>query len=153
MYNINEIGVILNITSLLWLCLMLLTIKNREHISSLINKGMVCPSCKEDFEIKTYEDYENLNGRRLCIECKRDEILRSFLNRKKKLIDFTKYKKAWIVFTCINVVSVILNVIGIFSKTYRPELSFISGSMIFTSNMFNYIQYRQTTRKKRKTQS
>ncbi len=153
MYNIHEIGVILNISSLIWTCLMLLTIKNRESISSLINKGMVCPSCKEDFEIKAYDDYKNLNGRKLCIECKRDEVLRSFLNRKSKLFDFTKYKKAWLVFTCINVISVLLNLIGIFTKTYRPELSFISGSTLFTSNMFNYIHYRQTTRKKKKTQS
>lgn len=154
MSTITIIGHFLTFASMFWMILYFINVKNREFISHEIKLGTVCYRCKTKIkELDYWTIDKNDNKRELCVSCKRDDALKTVMNKKDKIlsyldkIDFTdnKWSRYFLYF---SVSAVIFN----FGNLFLSGLNIVGGLCLFLGQALFYHRYMSITRKK-ETQS
>ena len=148
MVTFSLVGSFLCLLSVFWPVLIIIQKKKREYISYEMDNGIICYSCKERIE---YDDTSNQwppsTKRELCLQCKRDKALDSVLEEKHTHIFDVINNKNWkYIFIYTSLFAVLIQVSNIF--IHNGIVGFIGGTIVFTVQLFNYINFRYNTKKK-----
>lgn len=138
--------------SLFWLVLLRFKMKNRTYVSSQIDNGSICYSCKED--IDTEKKIWETGTRQLCTSCKRDQSLEEIIGHKhlnRYSIDSFLSKDWMRKFIVLTTVSIAMQFLNIFTHS---NIIGISGAiLLFMAHAFNYLHFMKISRPNKKTQS
>ncbi len=125
--------------------LVTIALKRRTNINYDLKRGIVCYSCKE--EIDDRYRWEKGTHYRMCVHCKRERGLKSFLTSgffiDKKILISSKFTLIGIWF---NIASVIINAIYVFTKIY--PLTITASAFLFTGLIISYINLLAVTKPK-----
>jgi hypothetical protein len=144
---ISLIGSSLCLSSLLWVGLSFLFFNKRENIEFDIERGLICPSCKENIYTEEQPFSKWPNHVQFCKKCQRDSILDNILNRKEVRIFNFIYSKNWkYYFIGFSFFSITLNVGNLF--LHNGYCALFAGIILFSAQLFNYLNFLHTTRKK-----
>lgn len=141
------IGLLLVLSSMIFLIIIQFKRKKRDDISYRIKYGEICYRCKSDINIDSETAWRNLiedkPNKSLCESCKREDSLNTILNRGKLYIDFSdkKMNRIAIIF---GIASMILNISGMWYKS----IGFFGGICLFIDLWISYKYFMATSRKK-----